>query len=224
MRNGRRLIGTCLFIASCLATGGASAATLTSVNRAGFAAAVAGGTITGQNFDSLADNTLLTTLDGVTYSSNAGPVVVTNDFLTSTAPNGIGVAPLNYFVSAATATFSFSTAISAFAIDVNTFATDNGAYKATLNTGDFANSTFEVFSGANTGQFIGFTSDTLFTSVTISAATGFAYSLDTLAYGSAANVSSVPLPAAAWLLLSGLGAVGAAARRKRKAAPGAMAA
>jgi hypothetical protein len=173
-----------------------AAATINSVNRAAFQAAVSGGAITGQNFDSIANGTILTTLGGVTFGASQGSPIVTNAFLTSTSPNGLGSTSLGFFPDSELATFAFLNPITAFAIDVNTFATTNGAYTATLNTGDVVLSLFETFSGTNTGQFIGFVSDTPFSNVTIAATSVFSYTLDTLAFGSAAAVVGVPGPVA----------------------------
>jgi hypothetical protein len=173
-----------------------AAATINSVDRAAFQAAVSGGTITGQNFDSIANGTILTTLGGVTFGASLGSPLVTNSFLTTTSPNGLGSTSIGFFQPTELATFAFLNPITAFAIDVNTFATINGAYTATLNTGDVVLSLFEVFPGAITGQFIGFVSDTPFSNVTIAATSGFSYTLDTLAFGSAAALPAVPGPIA----------------------------
>ena len=48
-----------------------------SVDRAAFAAAVAGGTISSQNFEGLAAGTLLGSESGVTYSASLGDPIVT---------------------------------------------------------------------------------------------------------------------------------------------------
>ncbi len=198
-----------------VASSAASATVVTSVSRAEFLAAVAGGTINGENFDGLAVGSTLGTLNGVTYAASGGSVIVTDTFLTSTAPNGIGSTSTGFFLSTETATFTFDTAITAFAIDINTFANTDGGYQAVLSTGDSVTSVFEVFSGFSTGQFLGFVTDAPFTSLTISALTGFSFTLDTLAWGDAAGVVDpvIPVPGALVLLLTGLGGLGLIRRR-----------
>lgn len=188
----------------------ANAATLTSVDRATFASAVLGGSISSDNYDTTAVGSAPTTA-GVTYTASLGSAIVTNSFLTSTNPNGLGSTSVGFFQATETITFDFSVAITAFAIDINTFATSDGAYTATLNTGDTIDSIFETFSGQATGQFLGFVSDTAFTSLTLTGVNGVTdpnetYTLDTLIYGDAKAVTNVvPLPASLPLLLAGFG-------------------
>jgi len=193
----------------------ANAIVITSVDRATFQAAVTGGTIASQTFDSQAHGTILGTVNGVTYDSSGGSAMVTRTFLTSTAPGGLGSTSVGFFLGTETASFVFSSAITAFAIDINTFAATNGAYAALLSTGDTVTSLFEVFPSTSTGQFLGFVSDTAFTSVVISARTNFSYTLDTLVYGDAAAVVAVPEPNTIALLCMGLLALGAVAFSRR---------
>ena len=189
----------------------ASAATISIFDRAAFQAAVSGGGVTQQDFDGFLDGTLLVTDGAVNYSASMGTPVVTDTFLTTTVPNGLGSTSIGFFLPAETATFSFLAPITAFGIDINTFAPTEGAYQATLNIGDLVLSKFDVFPGAATGQFVGFTSDTPFSSVTIAALTGFSYTLDTLVYGDARAL--VPEPASIGLL--GLGLMAWAVKRRR---------
>ncbi|MDH3767778.1 MAG: hypothetical protein OES99_04930 [Gammaproteobacteria bacterium] len=183
-----------------------------SVDRAAFAAAVADGTISSEDFEGFAPGDLLGVTAELTYSASLGDPVVTG-FLTTTSPNGLGSTSVSggptvdeFFLIEENAAFAFTEAITAFAIDINTFARGDAAYSASTNTGDVITSLFEVFPGETTGQFIGFVSDTPFTSVTIAALSGFSFTLDTLVYGDASAVV-VPLPGTVLLLLGGLPAL-----------------
>ncbi|PZQ57293.1 MAG: hypothetical protein DI570_20045 [Phenylobacterium zucineum] len=194
----------------------AEAAVLTSLDRATFQAAVGGG-VTLQNFDGYTAGDILTDDGSVTYSTTGGDPLVTNTYLTSTSPNGLGATAVGFFQAGDTLTLTFSSAISAFALDINTFASADGAYSVLLNTGDTAFSIFETFPGTGTGQFIGFVSDTGFTSLTLSTVSGFAYTVDTLIYGEARDVTGgIPEPGTWALMLAGFGAVGASLRRRRQ--------
>ncbi len=121
------------------------AALITSIDRATFQTAITGGTISGEDFDSLSVGTILGVTPDLTYSASGGSPIVTNTFLTSTSPNGLGSTSVGYFLPSETTTFSFSAPITAFAIDINTFAGTDGAYTATLDIGDIVLSLFEVF-------------------------------------------------------------------------------
>ena len=208
----RRMVVTAL-IALGISALPAQAAIITSVDRATFQLAVAGGVITEQNFDSMPVGTILGVTSEIIYSASSGSPIVTNSFLTSTPPNGLGATVFGFFLPTDTATFTFTAPITAFAIDVNTFAASDGAYRATLSTGDIIPSIFEVFPGNTTGQFIGFASDSPFISVTISAVTGFSYTLDTLVYGDA-GVLLMPEPDTLALLF--IATAGLAWRRRER--------
>ena len=202
-------------LASIFATS-AEGAVLLSLDRATFVAA--SGSLSGQNFDALPAGTTLTTVGPVTFGSSVGTPVVTSQFLTTTSPNGLGRTTQNFFSSTDAATFTFLNAISAFAIDINTFATAAGSFDVVLNTGDQAFSIFETFPRAGTGQFIGFVSDTPFSTVTLTANTGASFTLDTLLFGSrAAVVGAVPEPGTWAMMLIGFGAIGGALRKRRPA-------
>lgn len=206
---------------SAFAVGAADAATLTSLNRATFQTAVAGATSLGQqNFDTLVAGSTLTSDGFVTYGSSSGTPLVTGSFLTSSGANGLGHTGAGYFLSGDTASFSFLNPITAFAIDINTFATAAASYSVLLNIGDTANSVFETFPGTGTGQFIGFTSDTPFSSLVLQSNGGFAYSLDTLIYGESAAVTgpmtgAAPEPGTWAMMIGGFGMAGGALRRRK---------
>lgn len=207
-----------LMAAVAMLAGSAQAAVVSGYSRATFQGAVAGSSdLTLQNFDSLSAGMTLLSDGSVSYGSSTGSPLITNSYLTSTSPNGLGRTGVGFFLASDSATFNFASAITAFAIDVNTFAVTPGSYQVTLNTGDTANSIYESFPGNTTGQFIGLTSTTAFTGVTLRATTGFSYTLDTLIYGSSAPVqaAAVPEPATWAMMVGGFGLAGGAMRRRR---------
>jgi hypothetical protein len=194
-----------------------------SISRDVFHAALAAGNLFGQNFDSLASGTIVNTVNGVSFSASQGSAVVTSDFLVTTPPNGLGSTSFGFFASTESATISFATGITAFAIDINTFAPASGDYVAALDIGSTVPSRLVYFGGSSIGQFFGFTSDTPFNSLTISPTTdagddaSFPYTLDTLIFGEAMNVRpAIPEPSTWVLLSSGLGLLLALQKRKRK--------
>src|ERR1700734_1405924 len=60
------------------------------------------------------------------------PRALTTD---TTLPNGLGSTSFGFFGPNETLTITFSSAITAFALDINTFATNSGDYAATVNDG-----------------------------------------------------------------------------------------
>ena len=146
-------------------------------------------TATVENWNEYSSGTVITngsTLNGITYTMNDNlNVVVTGGvWLSSSGANGIGNSNLTYFSSPDALTFTFSQPLTAFAIDINTYASNTGAYTATLNNGPVIGSVYDAFPNAQTGEFIGFSDSTPFTSVTINSPNdnGDGYTLDELKY------------------------------------------
>ena len=196
-----------------------------SVSREVFQSASAAGRLFSQDFDALVSGTTVGTVDGVTFSASQGTAVVTDAFLETTPPNGLGSTSFGYFGSTESAVLSFEIPITAFAIDINTFSLNPGDYVATLNSniGSVASRTV-YFGGASVGQFLGFTSDTPFSTVTISPATDTSnagllpYTLDTVIFGDARNAGpAIPEPSSWVLLATGLGLLLIRAERTRLA-------
>ncbi len=103
-------------------------------------------------------------------------------------------------------TFVFDMAINYFGVDL--FAVNDGIEREVV---DLAGSTYTmpVFS-SNVRSFVGFVSDTAFTTISFRAVAGESAGYDNVSYG----VSPVPLPAGGMLLLTALGAFGIVRRRK----------
>jgi hypothetical protein len=215
----------------------AQAATVTSFDRPGFSAALQGKGLKAETFDDVRLGPIADTSEVKFSASDNGtpvPMVVTELYLTSTGENGIGAEKDQFFLSSQKVTFSFTIAITAFAIDINTFATKSGAYVATLSNGLSAFSLFQAFPGfrsngepKTTGQFLGFSSSIPFSSVTISGADAGNFTLDTLLYQPeqpkpqpepAPEPDPVPVPvplgASLPLLLSALVMLAAMTRRR----------
>jgi hypothetical protein len=208
----------------------AAASTITEFSRTAFQAALSSAMLSSQDFDSLPVGTIVT-VNGVTYTPSLGAAFVTGSFLTSTPPNGLGSDSigLGFLGADETLTIVFSSPVTAFALDINTFASNSGDYSATVNDGSnsVVPSLLDVFPNTETGQFIGFTDSSPFTSVVISpvsdpgtgngncgALPTCSYTVDTLVYGDAAAL--VPEPSVWAMMLTGFAGLGAVALGRRR--------
>jgi hypothetical protein len=149
----------------------ASATVVSYANRATFDAAFPAPTIF-EGWDSFASGTQIldgATVNGILYNSNAGGAeVLGGGYYNTTPPNSLTrINNGSGFEFAQTITFTFGGSMQAFGIDFNTFATGAGAFKATTDQGEIALSNFDPFPSISTGQFLGFSTDVAFSSVTI---------------------------------------------------------
>jgi len=136
------------------------------LNRATFQTALASATLSGQNFDSLSVGDI-TTVNGVTYTPSGCTAVVTVAFSPQLHRMASVLRQTVSLVPTETLTLMFASPITAFALDINTFATNSGDYQAAVNDGaaSVIPSVFDVFPNTETGQFIGFTDSSSFTQV-----------------------------------------------------------
>ena len=107
-------------------------------------------------------------------------------------------------------TYIFDTAITAFGVDLFGFNDDVERTRIVINGDTY---TMPVVNG-KVNSFFGFTSDTAFTSVSFNTINAEDGGFDNVSYG------TVPVPAAGLMLLSGFGAFGAIARRRKSRAKG----
>jgi hypothetical protein len=175
------------------------------------------------DFSSVPQSTTVTptTINGATFSSPTDPGAFTfgpNGGLFSTlGPNVLSSAGVP-----ATLNIGFSTAQTGISFDFATgdFFASNGSDSLTLTTNTGFRETVSAAIPSSSGDLypqglFNLAGAAAFTSVSISAAD--AAGAESLVIADMAS-TPVPLPAAAWLLVSGLGGAAGFARRRRKAA------
>lgn len=205
-----RVIGAALLSFSALA---ADAAIVSFDSRNAFDAAFTGSVR--ETWEGFANGTTITdgsTFNGITYFISLESALVTSEFLSSTTPNALGRTPDGFFGPGDTITFTFAAPILAFGIDISTEGQTGGLYTATTNLGEIVPSLYDPFPDSRFGQFIGFSSDAPFSSVTITGDSEFGYVLDTLRAVDAP--SNVPEPAGLALVALALLSLGAVARAR----------
>ena len=210
----------------------ASAAIVTYDSRSGFETAIAAYTGTTVNFDDASVGDTIpsgSAFNGITFSysltdlaSNPLTMVVDGYFDTTSSPNYLGLQTLGgdfvNFVSGDTFTMNFAQPMNAigFNIIANDVLLSGDVFSLTVGglTGMISGPLASSATLTDGGQvyFLGVTSDLPFTSAVFeSNGSGLEFTHDDITF------AAVPLPAAVWLLASGLGFFGLMARRKVKA-------
>ena len=161
----RTLLSACVLLALVVGAGSANAALVLFTDRAAWRIAAGGGT--GDIVDNL--NTGTTTRTGYTLGGGALSYPVNNAL---TGVDGSVYAEFN-LEDGFTGIFTFSSAITALGYDVNPYPDDAGTTVLVAASGG-QNSSY-VLSPSDVTTFVGFVSDSTFTSFTISENTGFAY-------------------------------------------------
>jgi hypothetical protein len=195
-------------------------------NRAAFEAA---GTYIAESWDEFGSGTIIndgSTINGITYNyvpdippynrTNVNFMVTqayahTTGLNTLAVTQGSGDQDYPYFTYDGVQ-FVFSQPIRAFGIDISTKAPNAGNFMATTDQGDVAYSVVDYFPGIFQGQFLGFSSDIPFNSVTIQ------YNMadpEFVSAGWTLDTMRVPLPPSLLLLGSGLAGLGLLRFRKR---------
>lgn len=190
----KRIVISLLLAASSVASS-ASAATIVYTSQASYLAALGGSAQT----EDFADTTLV---PGLSITSTAGNIASGrfND---------------RVVLGEATTSFTFGSAINGFGA---IFDETPGGFGEGLDFLIDGTSLVTSLSGAASGTFLGFISDSPFTSVLIrggtSSGTAETYNLDDLTFGTSV-VSAAPEPTTWALMLVGFGVVGFAIRRRR---------
>ena len=201
----------------------AQAAFVSYTSSSAFQAAVAGGTIALEDFETGSANQTINSggsFNGLTYSFNngrAGRIDVTynafGNFSLAADP-----APDGFFAEGDSITVTFSSAVNAFGVFFNVLQSPAGSLRVETGNGEVAVNGDNHDTG--TFHFVGLVSDTGFTSVTFGAVAGVlsGFNVDNLSFGTV-DKGSTTLPEPMSLALSGLAllAAGAARRAARRA-------
>ena len=189
-------------------------------NRADFEAAILGVPRVVEGWEAYPTGFVIangSTLNGITYAFSSGEGRVADNYIPLSSPHSLaktGTPDIDdFFAGGESVGFFFATPILAFGININTFATADGAYSIAAWSGadvvGFAASGYDPFPGTSTGQFVGLIADTPFNFVGFGSA-ALPYTLDDLTY------ITEPVPEPASLLLMGAALSGLAAFRPRR--------
>ncbi|MEO0880162.1 MAG: hypothetical protein AAFY22_10675 [Pseudomonadota bacterium] len=172
------------------------------------------------DFDDLAPGAVVSSIDGVTISSNIGlDLVVSTGLQTTSGDNYLGVddGGTQSFLGLDEVTFDFDEAITSFSLTaVTTPFLPAGALTLT-GGGEFSVSAApdEILSSGDEVFILTIASLAPFMSATLSAASGvFAFNIDDIVFETFIDPEVVPVPGAALLFLTALMGAGFSARRK----------
>lgn len=173
------------------------------------------------NFDNLAPNSIVNTIDGVTFSSSVAPeygfdLIVSSVYDTSSGENSLGVGDegTKVFFPGDTIDLTFDTAITSLSVNfISTSNTSPNTYSITTLFGSSSNTNTPDSVLPDTGEVFNvlFTSATPFTSAQLYGGAGGAhtYNIDDITF------TVVPVPPAIVLFTSGLLLLGRASWRSR---------